>query len=61
MHFEFYKNILVISNYRQIKQLTNDLIEVEGLSVYGSLLKVIRLDKDKIAIKGEVNKIILGE
>lgn len=61
MHFELYKNILSVYNYRQIKQLTNDLIELEFLSVIGSNLKIIRMDKDNIIIKGVIKTIQIGD
>lgn len=61
MQFEFYKNILSINNYRQIKQIDSDLICLESISISGKELKVIRLDKDNIVIKGLIKKIDLGE
>ncbi len=61
MQFEFYKNILSINNYRQIKQLDSDLICLENISISGEKLRVVRLDKDNIVIKGLIQKIDLGE
>ncbi len=61
MHFEFYKNILSINNYRQIKQLNRDLIELDQMTVSGTDLEVLRLSKDCIIIRGVIKSIQIGD
>ncbi|MDE5856586.1 MAG: hypothetical protein K2H06_06025 [Anaeroplasmataceae bacterium] len=61
MQFEYYKNILSISNYRQIQQIDSDLISLEKINIVGHDLKVLRLDKDCIVIEGGIIKIEMGE
>ncbi|MDE6656625.1 MAG: hypothetical protein K2J85_06520, partial [Anaeroplasmataceae bacterium] len=61
MQFEYYKNILSVTNYRQIQQINSDLISLEKISVYGQDLKVLKLDKDCIIIQGVIVKIELGD
>lgn len=61
MQFEYYKNILSISNYRQIQQMDSDLIALENIKVYGQDFKILKLDKDCIVIKGVINKIEMGD
>lgn len=61
VQFEYYKNILSVSNYRQIQQMDSDLIALEKIKIYGQELKVLRLDKDCIIIKGVIKKIEMGD
>ncbi|MDE7161506.1 MAG: hypothetical protein K2N65_01960 [Anaeroplasmataceae bacterium] len=61
MEFEYYKNILAVSNYRQILQINHDLITLDKISIHGDTLKVLRLDKDKIVIHGVITKIEMKE
>ncbi|MDE7106143.1 MAG: YabP/YqfC family sporulation protein [Anaeroplasmataceae bacterium] len=61
MQFEYYKNILSISNYRQIQQMDSDLIALENIRIEGHNLKVLRLDKDSILIQGVIIKIEMKE
>lgn len=61
MQFEYYKNILSISNYRQIQQMDSDLIALENIRIEGHDLKVLRLDKDSILIQGVIIKIEMKE
>ncbi len=61
MQFEFYKNILAINNYRQIKQINHDLIILEKLKIQGKNLHVLKLDKEVIIIEGVIHKIELGD
>lgn len=61
MQFEFYKNILAINNYRQIKQINHDLIILEKLKIQGENLHVLKLDKEVIIIEGVIHKIELGD
>lgn len=61
MQFEFYKNVLSINNYRQIKQINHDLIELENLRITGKDLKVLRLDKDTIIVEGVIVKLEMGD
>ncbi|MDE5715823.1 MAG: YabP/YqfC family sporulation protein [Anaeroplasmataceae bacterium] len=61
MQFEFYKNILAVNNYRQIKQLDNDLIALEKLKIHGTNLHVLKLDKEVIIVEGVIQKIELGD
>ncbi|MDE7264470.1 MAG: YabP/YqfC family sporulation protein [Anaeroplasmataceae bacterium] len=61
MQFEYYKNILSITNYRQIQQLDSDLIALDKIKVYGKDLKVLRLDKDTIIIQGVIVKLELED
>lgn len=61
MQFEFYKNVLAINNYRQIKQMRSDLIELENLRVQGKNLKVLKLDKDTIIVEGVIVKLEMGD
>lgn len=61
MQFEYYKNILSISNYRQIQQIDSDLIALEKLNIYGKNMRVLKLDKDCIVIQGVINKIEMGD
>lgn len=61
MQFEYYKNILSVSNYRQIQQLDSDLIALERLTIHGHNLEVLRLDKDSIVIKGVITKVEIGD
>ncbi len=61
MQFEFYKNVLAINNYRQIKQINHDLIELENLRITGKDLKVLRLDKDTIIVEGVIVKLEMGD
>ena len=49
MELEYYKNILSISNYRQIQHMDSDLIALKEIKVYGHDLKVLRLDKNQIS------------
>lgn len=61
MQFEYYKNILSISNYRQIQQIDSDLIALEKLNIYGKNMRVLKLDKDCIVIQGVISKIEMGD
>ena len=61
MQFEYYKNILSVSNYRQIQQIDSDLIALEKLNIYGKNMRVLKLDKDCIVIQGVINKIEMGD
>lgn len=61
MQFEYCKNILSVSNYRQIQQLDSDLIALEYLTIHGQKLEVLRLDKDSIVIKGIITQIEIGD
>ena len=61
MQFEYYKNILAVNNYRQIKQIDSDLIVLENLSIQGSNLRVLKLDKECIIIKGVIVNIKMGD
>ncbi len=61
MRFEFYKNILLINNYRQIILVKSDLIKVEKLDIHGKNLNIIKLSKDEIVIRGIINEIKMGE
>ena len=60
MFFEFYNNYIKVTNYRQLKQLKNDLIEVDNLLITGSNLNIIKIDKEVIVIKGIINNLKLG-
>ena len=60
MFFEFYNNYIKVTNYRQLKQLNNDLIEVDNLLITGSNLNIIKIDKEVIVIKGIINNLKLG-
>lgn len=60
MFFEFYNNYLKVTNYRQLKQLKNDLIEVDNLLITGSNLNILKIDKEVIVIKGIINNLKLG-
>ena len=61
MQFEYYKNILSITNYRQIQQINSDLIALEKMNIVGKNLKVLKLDKDCIVVEGVIIKIEMGE
>ena len=61
MQFEYYKNILSVSNYRQIQQINSDLIALDKLMIQGQNLKVLRLEKDLIIIQGVIVKIEMKE
>lgn len=61
MQFEYYKNILSISNYRQIQHIDSDLISLEKINIHGKDLKVLKLDKDCIIVKGVISKIEMGD
>ncbi len=61
MQFEFYKNILSINNYRQIKQMERDLIVLDQITISGQELEVLRLSKDSIIIRGVIKTIKLGD
>lgn len=54
-------DLLSIDKYKQIFKLESDLIQVEGLIIQGSGLKVLFLDAYRIVIKGKVSCIQLGE
>ena len=54
MSFEFYNNYLKVSNYRQLKQLNNDLIEIDNLTVTGYNLNVKKMDREQILINGRI-------
>lgn len=54
MSFEFYNNYLKVSNYRQLKQLNNDLIEIDNLTITGYNLNVKKMDKEQILINGRI-------
>ncbi len=60
MFFEFYNNYIKVTNYRQLKQLKNDLIEVDNLLITGSNLNILKIDKEVIVIKGIINNLKLG-
>ena len=60
MLFEFYNNNLKVTNYRQLKQLNNDLIEVDNLLITGTDLKILRIDKEVIVVKGIILNLKLG-
>lgn len=61
MQFEFYKNIIAINNYRQIKQMERDLIVLDQITISGQELEVLRLSKDSIIIRGVIKTIKLGD
>ena len=61
MQFEYYKNILSVTNYRQIQQMDSDLISLEKMNIVGKNLKVLKLDKDCIVVEGVIIKIEMGE
>ena len=54
MSFEFYNNYLKVSNYRQLKLLNNDLIEIDNLTITGYNLNVKKMDKEQILINGRI-------
>lgn len=54
-------NLMSIDNYKQIMELTNDLIQVEGVRIKGQNLKVKYLDKRSIVIQGTFKVIQLGD
>ena len=54
MSFEFYNNYLKVSNYRQLKHLNNDLIEIDNLTVTGYNLNVNKMDREQILINGRI-------
>ena len=54
MSFEFYNNYLKVSNYRQLKLLNNDLIEIDILTITGYNLNVKKMDKEQILINGRI-------
>ena len=60
MFFEFYNNYLKVSNYRQLKQLKNDLIEIDNLLITGNNLNILKIDKEEIVIKGIILNLKLG-
>lgn len=60
MFFEFYNNYLKVTNYRQLKQLQNDLIEVDNLLITGNNLNILKIDKEEIVIKGIILNLKLG-
>ena len=60
MLFEFFNNYLKVTNYRQLKQLNNDLIEVDNLLITGTDLKILRIDKEVIVVKGIILNLKLG-
>ena len=61
MQFEYYKNILSVTNYRQIQKIDSDLISLEKMNIVGKNLKVLKLDKDSIVIEGVIVRIEMGE
>lgn len=61
LQFEFYKNILSVNNYRQIKQMNRDLIVLDHLTIGGQDLEVLQLSKDFIVIRGIIKSITLGD
>lgn len=61
MRLALENNLLSIDNYKQIMELTNDLIQVEGVRIKGQDLKVKYLDKRKIVIQGTFKGIQLGD
>lgn len=60
MDLEINKNLMRIDNYKQIKSIKSDLIELEEINIYGDDLKIIRLDGYSIVVKGVFKKIIMG-
>ena len=60
MDLEINKNLMRIDNYKQIKSIKSDLIKLEKITIYGSNLKVVRLDSSSIVIRGVFNKLIMG-
>ena len=60
MFFEFYNNYLKVTNYRQLKQLKNDLIEIDNLLITGNNLNILKIDKEEIVIKGIILNLKLG-
>ena len=60
MNFEFFNNYLKVTNYRQLKQLKSDLIEVDNLLITGSDLHILKIDKEVIVIKGIINNLKVG-
>ena len=60
MFFEFYNNYLKVTNYRQLKQLKNDLIEIDNLLITGKDLNILKIDKEVIVIKGIIINLKLG-
>ena len=59
MEFEYYDNFLKVTNYRQLKQLNNDLIEVDKLFITGKNLVILSMDNEVIVINGTITEIRL--
>ncbi len=57
MDLEYHKNFLAVDNYKQIKQLSDDLIELEQVTIEGKDLKIVRSDGYQMIIQGVVQKI----
>lgn len=54
---ESYKDEVIIYNYEKILELTKDTINFKLLSIVGNNIKIKYLSRNKIIIKGLINKI----
>lgn len=61
MRISLENNLLSIDNYKQIINLTNDLIQLEEVIVQGCKLNVLYLDSYQIIIQGTFKQIQLGD
>lgn len=61
MKIYFENNLLSVDNYKQIINITSDLILLQDLKVKGSNIKVLSIDPYKIVISGNIYNIIIGE
>lgn len=61
MLVKFDKNVVTVDNYKQIYSVKNDLIKLINVNIYGLNMKIKYLDKDRIIIVGDINKITFGD
>ncbi|MBQ9124329.1 MAG: hypothetical protein IJY14_01440 [Acholeplasmatales bacterium] len=61
MKIEINNNLISVDNYKQIKQIENDLIVLQNVKIIGKSLNIKHLDQHLIVVEGIINNITLGE
>ena len=57
MKIEINNNLISVDNYKQIKQIENDLIVLQNVKIIGKSLNIKHLDQHLIVVEGIINNI----
>lgn len=61
MRLSLENNLLSVDNYKQIMNLSSDLIQLEEIMIQGCNMNVLYLDKYRIVLEGTFKGIQLGD